>query len=392
MIDTLRLNLTDCEIKRSCPLSVQPGILDYSTGKIHNENDLFIDTTGKIIRGSKAYLNDDKFNLTINPTVESEINDYGQNKLKLKRFKRIDEKIQKDIWDYNSDTDQVKGIFVQTSLPRLLSETNLKTLTFDEQKTALKILEAKLKEYGIKTNILNAGLSRVDTFTNLKTDYSFFAYSNLFSLMECSRMKSVGYADESFLWKNGNQQLAVYDKILEIRKKNPESKLKDKNVMRLENRLLKKRSVQSKLKFLTVSELYNNFDEVKNYHKKEIEKKIFRYDLDEIEMMTETDLKQKFLYAKEIYGKKWFNNYCFNFGLFTVSRIADINFLTEIISELDGCNESQLRLKKHRIAKKINEAKFHFGRGGIFSDQTVNFKSNVELYNELKIKFYKEVA
>ena len=38
------------------------------------------------------------------------------------------------------------------------------------------------------------------------------------------------------------------------------------------------------------------------------------------------------------------------------------------------------------------DAKFYFGRGGVFSDEFVTFKSNVELYNEIKEKFYKEVA
>ena len=392
MIDTIRLNLIDCEIKKSCPLTVQPGNLDYSTGKIMNESDLFIDSTGKIVTGSKAYLNHDKFNLTIQPSIESELNDFNRSKLKIKRFKRIDEKIQKDIFDYNTD-EEVKGIFLQTSLPRLLSETNLKTLSFDEQKTALKILESELKKYGIKTNIFDANLSRVDTFTNLKTDYSFFAYSNLFNLMECSRMKSVGYADESYLWKNGNQQLAIYDKVLELKVKRPELKFQsNKNIMRIENRLLKKRAIDTRLHLIKLDDLYKNYNDVKEYHKKEITKRLFKYDLDEIELMTEIDLKQKFIYAKEIYGKKWFDKYCFNFGLFSVSKIADINFLGNVIAELDNITENNIRVKKHRILKKINDSKFYFGKGGIFSDETINFKSNVELYNELKTKFYKEVA
>lgn len=392
MIDTIRLNLVDCEIKKSCPLTVQPGLLDYSTGKSFNESDLFIDSTGKIITGSKAYLNADKWYLTIQPSMESELNDYSRSKLKIKRFKRIDEKIQKDLWDHNSD-EEVKGIFIQTSLPRLLSETNLKTLSFDEQKTALKVLESELKKYGIKTNIFDANLSRVDTFTNLKTDYSFFAYSNLFNLMECSRMKSVGYADESYLWKNGNQQLAIYDKILEIKTKKPELKFSPgKNIMRIENRLLKKRAINSRLHLLKLNDLYKNYDEVKEYHKQEITKRLFKYNLDEIELMTENDLKQRFVYAKEVYGKKWFDKYCFNFGLYSVSKIADINFLGNIIAELDNISESNIRVKKHRILKKINDSKFHFGKGGIFSNEAINFKSNVELYNELKTKFYKEVA
>ena len=282
MVDTLRVNLVDCEIKRSCPITIQPGFIDYSTGLVHNENDLFIDNTGKIVKGSKAFLNDPKFNLTIQPSFTSELNEFNQSKLKIKRFHRIAENIQSDLFDYNSE-DEVKGIFVQTSLPRLINENNLKNLTIDEQKTSLKELEHKLRTYGIKTNIFNAGLSRVDTFTNLKTEFPFYNYANIFSLMELSRMKAVGYGNESYLWKNGNQQLAIYDKITEMKSKNPQLKFRgNRNIMRFENRLLKKRAITTKLKFSTVSELYSNYNELKSYHRKEVINKVFKYNFDEL--------------------------------------------------------------------------------------------------------------
>ena len=302
MIDTLRLNLVDCDIKRSCPLSIQGGVLDYSTGLLHNENDLFIDNTGKIIRGSKAYLNDEKFNLTINPSTTTEITEYGKSKLKVKRFKRISETIQPDLYDYNeTDFDETNGIFLQTSLPRLLNENNLKTLTLSDQQTALKFLESKLRTYGIRTNILNANLSRVDTFTNISTDFNFYSYSGLFSLMECSRMKAVGYGNESFLWKNGNQELMIYDKVREMMEKSTKWFLNErKNVMRFENRLLKKRKILSTIKFKTVDELYKNYDELKDFHKKEITKKIFKYTFDEVEKLTSDKIENQFLYANSL--------------------------------------------------------------------------------------------
>jgi len=328
MIDTLRLNLLDCEIKRSCPLSIQPGTIDYSTGKIYNDNDLFIDNAGKIVRGSKAYLNDEKFNLTIQPTIYSETNEHNHSKLKIKRFKRINETLQPDLYDWNDDDDEVKGIFLSTSLPRLLSETNLKTLSFDEQKTALKILEIKLKQYGIKTNINNAALSRVDTFTNVSTEFNFGSYTDLFSLMELSRMKSVGYGRESFLWKNGNQELMIYDKVLEMRTKKPDIKIRSgKNIMRFENRLLKKRKILSSIKFQTVGELYKNYDEVKDFHKKEIEKKIFKYTFDDIEFMTKNKIDRMINFCKSQFGDKWLDKYCWLQGMISIFKIKDDDYL-----------------------------------------------------------------
>lgn len=392
MVDTLRLNLVDCEIKKSCPLTVQPGLIDYSTGKTFNESDLFIDTNGRIVTGSKAYFNHDKFNLTIQPSIEPVLNDFNRTKLKIKRFKRINETLQPDLYDWNCE-DEVKGIFIQTSLPRLLNETNLKTLTFDEQKTALNILESELKIYGIKTNILNANLSRVDTFTNLKTDFPFYSYSNLFSLMECSRMKSVGYADESFLFKNGNQQLAIYDKVLEMKTKKPELKFSaHKNIMRIENRLLKKRAIDTRLHFLKLDDIYKNYDEIKDYHKKEIGKRLFKYDLDEIDFKTTNMIEASMRFCKSQFGNKWFENFFVMEGMKQIIKVMDVNHLIEIVDELDSEKKPvALRVKKYRVRKMYNDFKFYIG----VLDKKIrdgSSKTNVELYNELKTKFYKEVA
>jgi len=394
MIDTLRLNLIDCEIKSSCPLFIQPGIMDHSTGELLNEYDLFVNSDGKIIRGNKAYLNDEKFNLTINPTVDNILNiDTGKREFRKVSFSR-QTNYQKEFWgnDFHIE-DEVKGIFVQVSLPRLLSKTNYKTLNFDEQKTALNLLEDHLKQYGIKTNIYNSNLSRLDTFTNISTDHIFHSYSNLFSLMECSRMKSIDWSGESFLWKNGQQELMIYDKIKEMKSKRPALRIRtNKNIMRLENRLLKKRKIESSIKFKTLGELYKNYDELKSFHKKEIEKKIFKYSFDDIEILTENDLRIKFINAEKVYGKRWFNGYCFNFGVYSITKIVDFDFMKNMIDEIDNGSAVQMRVKKHRIKKAMEQAKFNFSNGGLFSDELVNFKSNVDLYNELKTKFYKIAA
>jgi hypothetical protein len=393
MIDTLRLNLIDCEIKRSCPLSVQRGIIDYSTGTIYNENDLFIDNAGKIIKGSKAYLNDDKFNLTIQPTITSELNDYNHSKLKIKHFKRISETIQPDLFDYNSEDDEVKGIFISTSLPRLLSETNLKTLSYDEQQAALKILENRLKKFGIKTNINNALLSRVDTFTNISTEHIFYTYSNLLSLMECSRMKSVGYGNESFLWKNGNQELMIYDKVKEMRDKKPDIKIRfDKNIMRFENRLLKRRKILSSIKFETVGELYKNYDGLKQFHKREIEKKIFKYSIEDIDYKTTNNVESLMRFCRNQFGKHWFESFFKMKGMEQIIKIMDVDKLLLLVDEFDSDKKPvALRVKKSRIRKMFNDFKFYIG---LFDSQLNSglLKSNAELYEEIKTKFFKEVA
>lgn len=385
MIDTLRLNLTDCEIKRSAPIVIQPGVYEQSSNGIGRNFDLFINTDGKIIKGSKAYLNDDKFNLTINPSMESNSDDYYTT-FTPKIFKRI--LPDGDLFDFKGE-DEVTGIFLQTSLPRILNNTNVKTLSKEDQIKAISSLEKRLKQVGIKTNLMNANLSRLDTFTNIKTDHTFFSYTNLFSLMECSRMKSVGWGDESFLWKNGQQELMIYDKIKEMKQKDPGIKLGSSNVMRFENRLLKKRKIVSTLRMTKLSEVYNSYQDLKEFHRSEIEKKIFKFNPDEVEALTANDLKTKLLKAKEIFGKRYFYNYCFGLGVYSLSKASSYDFLKEVVSDIEGGNDVKVRMRKSRMIKAIIESKMFFG---MIEGSTVNFKTNIELYNEIRQKFYKQVS
>lgn len=394
MIDTLRINLIDPEIKKSSPLIVQPGQIDYSTGKILNQSDLFIDSHGKIITGHKAFLNSDKFNLTINPTLIYEPGEEGGGSLKQKRFHRIENNLQPDLYDWNfREEEQVQGVFVQTSLPRLLNENNFNQLTKDQEYKAIKKLQEDLSIHGIDTDINKAKLSRLDTFTNIATDLPFYSYSSLFDLMECSRLKQIAWNDESYLWKNKEQQIIVYDKIKELLSKDPELRTgKNKNIMRIENRLLKKRKIESSLKLLTVEELLDNYSDVKEFHKKEVTKKIFRYDFNDIKTLTENKVEAQLYFCKNNFSDKWLDGFLKMEGMRSIIEVGSVDFLLEKIETLDSDKkETAIRKKKSRAKKLYNEMKFYLG---LFENSynKENSKTNIQLYNEIKNKFYKLVA
>lgn len=394
MIDTLRINLIDPEIKKSAPLVVQPGQIDYSSGKILNSSDLFIDSHGKIITGAKAFLNSDKFNLTINPTLIYEADPEGRGKLKKKSFHRIENNLQPDLYDWNfREEEQVKGVFVQTSLPRLLNQNNFKQLSKDQEYRAIKKLQEDLSIHGIETDINKAVLSRVDTFTNINTDLPFYSYSDLFNLMECSRLKQVAWDDTSFLWRNKEQQIIIYDKIKELQSKDPELRTgKNKNVMRIENRLLKKRKIETSLKFLTVEELLDNYQDVKNFHKKEVEKKIFKYSFNDIKTLTENKIEAQLYFCKNNFGHKWLDGFLKMVGMRAIIEIGSVDFILDKIETLDSDKkETAIRKKKSRTKKLYNDMKFYVG---MFekSYNKKNLKTNIDLYNEIKNKFYKLVA
>ena len=182
----------------------------------------------------------------------------------------------------------------------------------------------------------------------------------------------------------------IYDKITEMKSKNPELKFRgSKNIMRFENRLLKKRSIESKLKLLTINDLYKNYDEFKFYHKTELEKKVFKYSLKDINEITVSNLESNLQISKNYFGKRWFNKYCETLGAYTLSRVDDKASIKEILINIEGNYDAVTRKRVSRIFKIIDESKHFFN---VVMKDNGFIKSNVALYNELKTKFYKEVA
>lgn len=394
MIDTLRINLIDAEIKRSSPIQIQKPIIDYSTGKSLNNSDLFIDNHGKIVTGAKAFLNADKFNLTINPTFNYEDNSEGKGKLVKKSFHRIENNIQPDIWDPNYfEEELIKGIFVQTSLPRLLNENNFKQLTKDQEFKAIKKLQEELAMHGIIVDVEKAKLSRVDTFTNIKTDLPFYSYSPIFNLMECSRLQQIAWSAESFLWRNKEQQIIVYDKIKELLFKHRDFKPgRVKNIMRIENRLLKKRKVTKALKFLTVGELLDNYQGVKDFHRKEVHKKLFKYSFTDIKTLSENKIENQLIFCRKQFGDKWLDGFIKMEGVKKLLEVGSVEFILDQVERLDSNKkDTAIRMKKSRIKKMYNDFKIYIDMFESSSNKKRS-KTNIDLYNELKTKFYKLVA
>jgi hypothetical protein len=104
--------------------------------------------------------------------------------------------------------------------------------------------------------------------------------------------------------------------------------------------------------------------------------------------MVETSMR----FCKTQFGNKWFENFFVMEGMKQIIKVMDLNHLLEVVENLDGDKtDVALRKKKSRIRKKYNDFKFYVG---MLENKTRSglLKSNVDLYNELKTKFYKEVA
>jgi hypothetical protein len=347
--------------------------------------DLFIDeSTGEIVKGMKAYYNGEKINLTIKPTYSIK-SDESEKKIKFKRNSydvvfKINEK--EKVWN--------SPCYVQFSIPRYNNPTNFYSLNLKKEMNVIEQVGSELKNIGIKTNIWNSNISRIDTFTNLETDEKFYNYKNIFDLINLSRKKAVDWNGSTYLWKNKQSQITVYDKLEEMNYKMKDKFLKNKyppNVMRIESRRITKKNVLNNFGVMNIDQLFLNYDELKNNHKKTIANNLFKYEPKDLEVIQGEILAYELNRFYKSGNRFWFQKFLIANGLKSLLKVTSVDMLNKIIDEMefDGCARRK-RVIKHRIKLKMEQAekdsKFLY-----FNDEC--FKTDRELYQELKTKFLK---
>ena len=245
MIDTFNFSLTDLEIS-GANLIIETPNYNHSTGELEPTYDLFRDTrTGKMVNAKKAYLNHPKFTFEIRPNhFQNDLN-LIQNRPDLTTIKRIN-----------------------VSIPRYARGRNTYPVSVKEFQGVLTDLEYTLRENGIKTNINNGEVGRVDICKMVNTNYEFSNYLNVLSLLDFKRLDKNRDYGTTLLSYNNQRQYAIYDKIEEEIIKAKREKRKDYNpnqkhqLMRFEYRLLKSKSVKSQIGFTSVKEFPKNYDQV----------------------------------------------------------------------------------------------------------------------------------
>jgi hypothetical protein len=248
----------------------------------------------------------------------------------------------------------------------------------------------ELKNIGIKTNIWNSNISRIDTFTNLETSENFHNYNNIFDLINLSRKKAVDWNGSTYLWKNNQSQITVYNKIDEM-----VYKLKDKfeknkypaNVMRIESRRITKKNVLNNFGVMNIDQLFLNYDELKNNHKHTITKNLFKYEPKDLEVLQGQSLANELMRFYQSKHRLWFQKFVIANGLKRLLTINNIDTIMKIIDDMDieGC-ESRKRKIKSRVKMKLQQAEKDLKYLYL---NTETFKTDRELYQELKTKFLK---
>jgi len=336
MLDTVKLRLLDYEVERQNNLSIST--VFNTSGEEKNACKLFDMNDGTEIGGAKAYFN------TSN--------------------------LQFDVMS--------RGAFVKFSVPKTYYQgNNYKSVNQEQTKEVIQHIETELKENGIKTNLFNADLSRIDMFKQIIPDEQFYNYAPIFRAIKGSQKELRDYGT-TFLWKNGVEQIAVYDKIKEmLHQKKDISGLPD--TIRFENRLLNKRKIEQALEFTKASELVSYYNELEPSYNASMTKNLFKMDTTQFNIQIQKELERRFEYYFENGGRNWVSKFIYSLGTDAVETFGVENFIS--LARAKWTNKE--KQKSYRLRKKINEqiientlSKSSFSKRTLLSD----------LYNELKLK------
>lgn len=325
MLDTLKLCLEDWEIKQGAELLIQPSPVNYATGELTSHFPLWRNSKGEMEMGSKAYLNTQNLNLDIKPFSN------GRGGIQC---------------------------FVKFSIPKIHNGENYYSVGKEGTLAVLKKVEGELKEAGIKTNIEEASLSRIDTFQNVITEEPFYSYSPLFSLLQANRKMRRDYGT-TFLWSNTQQELCIYDKLTEMENRKIETSSYPAQTMRFEWRLLNKKKIETVMGFSKVRELPAQWGELKEKHREIWQKDIFKMEVEEVEILASKQVRLLLEHFRNENERNYIGELFDFYGAYTLARDYGIEPLKIAIRQLEqekGADKNTIKVKVQRAGKKLQEA------------------------------------
>jgi len=345
MLDTLKVYTDDFVIRDDAEIVIMPSVINYKTGETDNKK-LFQRSSGQWVKGSKAFLNADNFNLTIKP---------------------------------NNLTDS-SYIWVSLSVPKFLTGDNFYPLDDNDAKGLPSGLETELKNRGIGLNADNLKISRLDTFQNVYASETFNDYIPVFQLLRAKRQNRRDYGS-TFLWENSYRELCIYDKLTEVQNRGYQVEGYPKNTIRFEYRLLKSKSVNNALKFKTVNKLFGNLDSVRKVYQDAMRYHLFDLETSEVKQLVSSELRTVVKHYLENGGRYWLSNMLKDYGAYSIARLSSVDMFGSIVEELSGNRMTAYRAKKYVRECQNQVAMLEVLECG---------KTIDELYRELKSKVLKD--
>jgi hypothetical protein len=181
---------------------------------------------------------------------------------------------------------------VQFSVPKVAIGSNFETVDEKQTGKAFKQIEKQLKDVGIITSIKDALLSRTDAVRSFETEENFSCYMPVLSMMRGKRMHKTDEGT-SMLWRNGEQEISMYDKREEMLAKKRDVNGVPSNTFRCEFRGKTPKKVSSTFGMRTVSDLLDNYDTIRETYQDVMRDQLFNRTPSEISLMTVRSIQEE---------------------------------------------------------------------------------------------------
>jgi hypothetical protein len=353
-IDTLKFYLSDFEVSQRNKLMLHPAKID-SNGEPQGEYVLWRNQGGEV-RGNKASFNDD-----INVTIMG----LGSG---------------------------VKCL-VQCSLPKIFNGegSNLELLSREQTADAIEMVRKSFESVGIKGNIQNAGISRIDTTRNILTDDRVSSYSKVLQVLKAKRSVKTSYGTETFNWGNKQQEITAYDKVEEMQhQKLSTDGLPD--ILRIETKLLNASKVKSVLGGIRVADVLQKdyYRNIQDKHLVMLEDYLFRESPKIVQFKGQRDLEKELSASKNIFGRNFVQAYLKMKGLESVlERYTMDEFISAYLRLSDIKDATHKKTLRYRMQKNL--FKLHLQSEQIQSE-LFKKRNFADMYTEIRDKALSKVA
>jgi hypothetical protein len=342
MLDTLKLSLMDYEIGPDAVLDVQPSVYCAATGQGPGGFPLW-SRSGRPVVGTKAFYNADEFNVTVQPLSASE-------PLSI-------------------------GCYVQFSVPKVANGSNYQPADFNATKTALKSIERELAGIGIRTNIKTATLSRLDSCRTVSTAHDYRAYQPVLCGLRGARVAKRDYGT-TYLWHNTLQEVCVYDKIEEMKRKKHSVEGLPPNSVRFEHRMLKARKIRDVTGLATVSDMLSGYEQIKAGYVDAMRKQLFKRSPAEVSVLTEGEMVTQLERLKASGKRYYLREYLMAAAVGRMEN--DFDALVSAVEKVCDSRMTALRLRNQLDQARMDALALRASAG---CSQTLG-----ELYRELERK------
>lgn len=312
-IDKLILTTRSFSISKAAEAGLTVKPKHYILGKpVEDDPVLFKDNSGTTVKGDGAYLHDKLYTLDIN-----------QHGLR---------------------------VIINPSKPYHPYQLVSDTMVFADR---IETVERQLKTRGIKLNLMDAKISRVDIARNITTKEPVRMYAGVFNFLDMPRSKRQATYPDGYSTGNNSRGMICYNKLQECRDNGHD--VKGDDMLRAELQNKKTDAVKRFLKLNCYADLLSaGVEEMGEIYKATVKNEIFKVKpLYEQPSICYDDTVEIMLYYKKKHPHSWERKYRAIFSINDLIRLhGNIENYLRLVKEIAG-NRQQVKRVREDIMKQM---------------------------------------